>query len=68
MATNQLLGPQALNKKKDALEGNFAEEQRVWGLLYNTKKQTVTVPDKKLEKGVHLLALPCFQHGCKARP
>ena len=33
------------------------------GLAYNTRQGTVSIPEKKLEKGAHLVLLPCFDGG-----
>lgn len=58
-----LLGDGAINVEKDAMEGFFAEEQCVWGLTINTKIGKAFLPERRIQKGAHLLADVAFDPG-----
>ena len=55
-----LLGTNAVNEEKNAIEGAFREEQTIWGLNMNTHTELASLPARRIEKGAHLLALPAF--------
>lgn len=57
------LGPEAINAEKDALEGEFKEEQVIWGLTMNTRTEQASLPSRRIEKGAYLLAEPSFDEG-----
>ena len=38
-------------------------EKIIWGLCYNTEKESVTMPGPKVEKASHLLTESCLDHG-----
>ena len=59
----QALGPNAINAVKDEVEGALETRKLIWGLVYDTEKNTRTLPPQKLEKASHLLHLPEFDHG-----
>lgn len=61
-----MLGKEAVNVEKDALEGSFKSEQTIWGLTMNTKTNQVLLPERRILKGAHLLAEPSFDVGSKA--
>lgn len=54
--TRKALGDGAINAAKDEVEG-------VWGLMYDTERNTQALPPQKLEKASYLLHLPEFDHG-----
>eukprot|EP00438_Fugacium_kawagutii_P010033 Skav212665 [mRNA] locus=scaffold1227:565246:577475:+ [translate_table: standard] len=61
--TRQALGGGAINAAKDEVEGALETRKLIWGLLYDTEKNTRSLPAQKLEKASHLLHLPEFDHG-----
>eukprot|EP00971_Amphidinium_carterae_P056784 1122779-Amphidinium_carterae.2 len=61
--TKALLGDGAVNQEKVELEGSFGCEATVWGLTMNTEENTVGLPEQRLLKGAHLLALPVYSAG-----
>ena len=61
--TRVVLGPQAINEEKDREEGQYSPSQIIWGLAYDTERQSRSLPAPKLEKAAHLLALPDFNRG-----
>eukprot|EP00971_Amphidinium_carterae_P037955 746150-Amphidinium_carterae.3 len=58
-----LMGPQSINEDKLKEEGAFTQELLVWGLLFNTRLMTVSVPERRILKGAYLLASPAFDSG-----
>ena len=60
-----MLGSEAVNEEKDALEGQFKEEQTIWGLTMNTDTNQALLPERRILKGAHLLAEPAFDAGNK---
>ena len=50
-----MLGKEAVNEEKDALEGSFKSEQTIWGLTMNTETNQVALPERRILKGAHLL-------------
>ncbi len=60
-----MLGEEAVNVEKDALEGSFKAEQTIWGLTMNTETNQVSLPERRILKGAHLLAEPDFDAGSK---
>eukprot|EP00972_Heterocapsa_arctica_P012184 1786700-Heterocapsa_arctica.AAC.1 len=64
----QVLGKGALNHKKKDLEGRPEQEKLIWGLLYSTVDESVSMPLPKVEKAYHLLNQPCFDQGYQRPP
>lgn len=58
-----MLGDEAVNTEKDALEGSFKLEQTIWGLTMNTETNQVLLPERRILKGAHLLADPARSRG-----
>eukprot|EP00971_Amphidinium_carterae_P119519 2367728-Amphidinium_carterae.1 len=65
LAVGRLLGKGAINADKAAAEGTFHHEATIWGLVMNTKQNSIRVPEKRLLKGAYLLTSPCFEVGNK---
>ena len=61
--TKKALGEASINAAKDEVEGTLDTRKLVWGLLYDTEKNTRALPPQKLEKASYLLHLPEFDHG-----
>eukprot|EP00438_Fugacium_kawagutii_P005313 Skav210287 [mRNA] locus=scaffold475:3020:13981:- [translate_table: standard] len=61
--TKKALGGGAINAAKDEVEGALETRKLIWGLMYDTERNTRTLPPQKLEKASHLLHLPEFDHG-----
>eukprot|EP00435_Cladocopium_sp_Y103_P035201 s1779_g9.t1 len=61
--TRKALGDGAINVAKDEIEGSLETRKLIWGLLYDTEKNTRALPPQKLEKASYLLHLPEFDHG-----
>ena len=61
-----MLGQDAVNEEKNAIEGAFREEQTIWGLNINPKTEKASLPSRRIEKGAHLLAHPAFDFDCRA--
>jgi len=61
----QLLGPDAINAEKDALEGEFDTARTCWGVDIDTETDTIRIPERRILKGAHLMALPCYDSGNK---
>eukprot|EP00971_Amphidinium_carterae_P346831 6488541-Amphidinium_carterae.1 len=61
--TKALLGVSAVNQDKVVLEGTYSCEATIWGLVMNTETNTVGLPEQRLQKGAHLLALPVYTTG-----
>lgn len=55
-----MLGNEAVNEEKDALEGQFKEEQTIWGLTMNARTNQALLPERRILKGAHLLSEPAF--------
>ena len=53
-----------MNASKKDEEGEFREEQLLWGLHMDFGRATVRLPEPKCVKGQYLLALPELQAGC----
>ena len=62
-AARKMLGPDAINAEKDLEEGTLTYNKVIWGLSYDTRDNTVSLPGPKLEKAGHLLLLPDFDRG-----
>eukprot|EP00971_Amphidinium_carterae_P317263 6307466-Amphidinium_carterae.1 len=60
-----ILGRDALNAKKDKLEGQFDEKCLAWGLQYDSQAGTVSVPPAKLLKGAWVVHSQVFDPGNK---
>eukprot|EP00438_Fugacium_kawagutii_P034289 Skav220346 [mRNA] locus=scaffold2224:194593:200853:+ [translate_table: standard] len=64
VCTKKALGDGAINAAKDEVEGAALETRKlIWGLLYDTERNTRALPPQKLEKASYLLHLPEFDHG-----
>ena len=63
-----LLGTVSVNPEKNAEEVGWEVLKICWGLLYNTVKETVTLPDAKLLIAFHLLHDPAFDPGVRRLP
>eukprot|EP00435_Cladocopium_sp_Y103_P049677 s776_g15.t1 len=61
--TRKALGDGAINATKDEVEGALETRKLIWGLLYDTEKNTRALPPQKLEKASYLLRLPEFDYG-----
>eukprot|EP00971_Amphidinium_carterae_P311340 6188068-Amphidinium_carterae.1 len=61
--TRALLGEDSINQEKVQLEGEYGCEATVWGLVINTTANTIGLPEQRLLKGAHLLALPAYTAG-----
>ena len=61
--TKKALGDGAINAAKDEVEGALETRKLIWGLMYDTEKNTRTLPPQKLEKASFLLHLPEFDYG-----
>ncbi|CAE7767408.1 unnamed protein product [Symbiodinium sp. CCMP2592] len=48
---------------QDLEEGTLTFDKVIWGLSYDTRDNTVSLPGPKLEKAGHLLLLPDFDRG-----
>ncbi|CAK9060602.1 Uncharacterized protein SCF082_LOCUS31884 [Durusdinium trenchii] len=62
------LGEGAINAAKDEVEGALETRKLIWGLMYDTEKNTRALPPQKLEKASYLLRLPEFDHGSTKIP
>eukprot|EP00438_Fugacium_kawagutii_P014165 Skav213278 [mRNA] locus=scaffold2944:132640:149231:+ [translate_table: standard] len=60
-----LLGEGAVNVEKDEIEGAFKEEQVIWGLTMNSRTERVSLPERRILRGAHLLSDPAFDAGSK---
>eukprot|EP00971_Amphidinium_carterae_P164063 3252646-Amphidinium_carterae.1 len=58
-----ILGPKALNLKKDQLEGQYDSKCLAWGLLYDAHAGTISVPPAKLLKGAWAVYDTAFDPG-----
>ena len=67
-ATRAALGPDSINPEKDQEEGQMETRKLIWGLLYDTERNTRSLPPVKLEKAFYLLHLPCFDYGERKVP
>ena len=63
-----VLGPASVNAEKNEEEGGWDRLKICWGLLYNTLRMTVTLPEAKLLKAHHLLHDPRFDPGNRVLP
>ena len=54
--TKGLLGGGAINAAKNELEGAFATRQTCWGLEIDTAARAVRIPERRILKGMYLLA------------
>ena len=63
----QLLGAGALNKEKKVEEGRFEVEKLCWGLLFQTERETLRLPEVKVSKIRVLAANPHFDAGSMVR-
>eukprot|EP00438_Fugacium_kawagutii_P015705 Skav235328 [mRNA] locus=scaffold520:603852:614712:+ [translate_table: standard] len=61
--TRKALGDGAINAAKDEVEGALDTRKLIWGLMYDTERNTRALPPQKLEKASYLLHLPEFDHG-----
>ena len=61
----KLLGRQAVNEEKDAIEGQFRLSQTVWGVIFETDTEKAFLPERRIQKGAALLALGVFDYGRK---
>jgi hypothetical protein len=61
--TRMALGDGAINGAKDEVEAALETRKILWGLMYDTEKNTWALPPQKLEKASCLLHLPEFDHG-----
>ena len=59
----KILGPEAINLKKDAEEGCLEIYKIAWGLAYDTESETRELPKVKLEKATHLLHDESYDYG-----
>ncbi len=48
---------------KNLEEGGWEQRKICWGILYDTLKETVTLPEAKLLKAYHLLRDPALDPG-----
>ena len=60
-----MLGDAAVNQDKDAIEGEFRDQQTVWGLTMVTWTEEVQLPERRVMKGAALLADQVFDYGSK---
>ena len=60
-----LFGHEAINLEKDAVEGEMETSQCCWGLDVDTSRGVVRIPERRIIKGAHLLALPVYEPGNK---
>ena len=67
-AVVKLLGEKAINKLKDAEEGQFSNQQTVWGLTIDADSEKMSLPEARILKGAYLLAQPHFNYGNKGLP
>eukprot|EP00438_Fugacium_kawagutii_P035674 Skav231659 [mRNA] locus=scaffold823:44885:57127:- [translate_table: standard] len=61
--TKKALGPGSINAAKDEIEGALETRKLIWGLMYDTERNTRALPPQKLEKASYLLHLPEFDYG-----
>ena len=61
----KLLGEKAVNKVKDAEEGQFEDMQTVWGVCIDARRERVALPEARILKGAYLLAGADFNYGAK---
>ena len=61
----QMLGDKAVNKEKDAIEGNFHTSQTVWGVIMETDTEKAALPERRVQKGAVLLSDAGFDFGRK---
>ena len=67
-AVVKLLGEKAINKLKDAEEGQFSNQQTVWGLTIDADLEKMSLPEARILKGAYLLAQTHFNYGNKSLP
>ena len=60
-----MLGPDAVNMDKIALEGLWRECGTVWGVDMDTRSLESSLPDKRILKGAYLFAQPVYDTGNK---
>ena len=60
-----MLGDKAVNAEKDLEEGQFADEQTIWGLNMNAATCRMSLPLARILKGAHLLKEDNFSYGMK---
>jgi len=58
-----ILGPESLNRAKEAVEGEFEERKTCWGLEYDTTLPNVRIPEGRILKGAHLFADSVYDPG-----
>jgi len=61
--TTRVLGPGSRNREKDLEEGALECQKICWGLLYDTRAGTCSLPALKLEKARFLLSDAQLNHG-----
>ena len=61
----KLLGSKAINKAKDAEEGQFESSQTIWGVTIDANEEVMSLPEARVLKGAYLLSEPQFNYGCK---
>ena len=61
----QMLGKEAVNREKDAIEGQFKEEQVIWGLTMNAASEKAFLPERRILRGSYLLGDSAFDAGEK---
>eukprot|EP00972_Heterocapsa_arctica_P079821 11760866-Heterocapsa_arctica.AAC.1 len=61
--TKQMLGQGAINAAKNAVEGEFSTQQTCWGLEFDFRELVVRVPERRILKGLYLLADPAYDSG-----
>ena len=61
----QMLGKEAVNQEKDAIEGQFKEEQVIWGLTMNAASEKAFLPERRILRGSYLLGDSAFDAGEK---
>ena len=59
----KMLGPQAVNREKDEIEGAYKTTQTVWGVIMQTDTGKATLPEKRIQKGAVLMSEAEFDFG-----
>ena len=62
-AAKLILGDGSINAQKNLEEGSMETKKICWGLLYDTTKESVEMPEPKIEKASYMLMDPELDYG-----
>jgi hypothetical protein len=59
----RMMGEEAINAEKDAVEGTFRTLQTIWGADIDTEVDEARLPDRRVTKGATLVGMPVYDPG-----